>query len=473
MKSLHIFTILMITLLTSGFRVKDVHESYMNIAQTDSVLIQKHKSICEQLVRSALIERRGYKWLEEFCKIGPRLSGSTQSLQAIQWAEMKMKEIGFDTVWLQPVMVPHWERGTTEEAIIVNSKINNGFSLNILTLGGSVATPPEGITAEVIELRNFEELEKSAADVYGKIVFFNRELDQGQLNTFAGYGGAINQRVYGAIEAAQYGAIAVLIRSVTTKYDNVPHTGVVAYRDTITKIPAAAIGQVDADFLSSLIKAEVNLKVQLKLDCRILPDKLSYNVIGDVRGTKNPDEFILVSGHVDSWDVGDGAHDDAAGCIQSIEVIDLLKRNKINLSKTLRCVLFINEENGSRGSIEYARYTDSLNINHIAAIESDRGAYTPVGFTIENNEEAISNMQKWLPLLELSSIDWIRKGGSGADISRLKKTKALIGYIPDDQRYMDIHHSPSDVFEEVHPREFELGVSAMAILCYLISEEDF
>lgn len=432
--------------------------------------IDEYKSIADTIIKTALRDRKGYEWLRELCEIGPRLSGSENSLKAIYWAEKKMKQLGFDSVWLQPVMVPHWERGEKEFCAIYD-KNNLIKELNVLALGGSVSTPKEGIKAKVIEVKSFDELKQKSSDVKGKIVFFSRPIDQGLINTFSGYGGAVDQRVYGAIEAAKYGAVGVVIRSVTTKYDNVPHTGVMIYVDSLPKIPAAAIGYLDSDYLSNQLKVNPNLEIVLQINSKILDDAQSYNVIGEIKGTEFPDEVIVVGGHFDSWDVGCGAHDDGAGCIQSIEVLDLFKRLDIKPKRTIRCVLFINEENGSRGGIEYGKFAATSNEKHIAAIEADRGAFTPVGFTVDSDSIILNKISEWLPVLEKASIEWIKKGGSGVDVSKIKNAKALLGFVPDDQRYMDLHHSANDVFEEVHPREFELGTAAMAVMVYLLSEE--
>ncbi|HEY6436751.1 MAG TPA: hypothetical protein VIY47_09175, partial [Ignavibacteriaceae bacterium] len=250
----------------------------------EPVKIQNYNEIAQLIVETALREQSGYKYLSELCEIGPRLSGSENSMIAINWAFEKMKSLGFDKVWLQPVMVPHWERGNIESCTIL--EINK--ELSILALGGSIATPSNGITAELIEVKSFQELEKRKAEVKGKIVFFSRALDQSKINTFAGYGGAVDQRINGAIEAAKYGGVGVVIRSITTKFDNVPHTGVMDYRDSIPKIPAAALGNIDADFLSSELKKNPHLKLNLKLNCRTLPDAQSYNVIGEIKGTEFP-----------------------------------------------------------------------------------------------------------------------------------------------------------------------------------------
>lgn len=431
----------------------------------------KYTGITMEIVKSALTKQKGYEWLRELCEIGPRLSGSKNSFKAISWAEEKMKELGFD-VWLQPVMVPHWVRGEKEKAVIVESKFFEGRSLEILALGRSVGTGGNGITATVIKINDFDELESKKKEVKGNIVFFDRSIDPATLNTFQGYSDSVVYRLRGAIEAAKHGAVGILIRSLTTRYDNVPHTGAMRnYVDSLPKIPAAALGYLDADFLSDALKKDPNLKVKIKLNCKTLPDILSYNVIADLKGTEKPNEIIIVSGHLDSWDAGVGAHDDGGGCIQSLEVLDLFKRLSIKPKRTIRCIFYINEENGSKGAIEYAGYADTTKEKHIAAIETDRGVFTPDGFAVTSDSSTLIKMQSWLPILEYAGINWIKAGFSGSDISKIKNTQALIGYVPDYQRYFDLHHSKNDVFEEVNPREMELGTAAIAALAYLLSEE--
>jgi hypothetical protein len=440
-------------------------------AQTPSTNPENHHSrVAEKLVTTALTEQKGYRLLGELCQIGPRLSGSQESLQAIYWAKEKMEELGFDRVILQPVMVPHWERGNVEKAEIINTA-HAGKPLNIAALGGSIATPEGGITAEVVEVQTFEELRALGEKARGKIIFFNRPFDQTSIYTFAGYGKTVDQRVEGAIEAAKAGGVAMLVRSVTTKYDNVPHVGTLSYKEDVPKVPAAAIGLMDADFLTAALKKSPDLQVKMELNCRTLEDARSFNVIGDVFGNAYPDEYIVVAGHFDSWDKGDGAHDDGAGCIQALEVPDLFKRLGILPKRTIRCVFYINEENGIRGALEYARIADSLGLRHLAAIESDRGAFTPRGFFVDADTAIIAEINQWLPYLQKAGIEWVRKGGSGVDISYIPNLKAPIGYVPDSQRYFDYHHSENDVYETIHPREFELGSAAMAILTYLLSEE--
>jgi len=441
-------------------------------SKMDSLALIKYTFVAKQIVSSALTERKGYEMLRNLCRIGPRLSGSKNSFLAINWAKNKMNELGFDTVWLQPVIIPHWERGNIEEAVVLNFENKPLRRLNILALGGSIGTSSEGITANVIEVRSFKELKERKEEVEGKIVFFSRPIDQSILNTFTGYSEAADQRVNGAIEAVKYGGVGAIVRSLSTKYDNIPHTGSMHYVDSLPKIPAASVGYLDADFLSEALKGDPNLKIKLTLDCVTLPNVNSYNIIGEIKGKDFPDEIIVVGGHIDSWDVGDGAHDDGAGCIQSIETLDLFKRLNIKPKRTLRTVLFINEETGLTGAEVYAAFADSSKQTHLAAIESDRGAFSPLGFTVETDStELIDKLNSWLPILKLAGINWIRKGGSGADISKINNAKLLMGYVPDSQRYFDLHHSSNDVFEEVHPREFELGSAAIAIMVYLLSEE--
>ncbi len=432
---------------------------------------QNHKDISIKIVKSSLSELKGYDWLKELCEIGPRLSGSDNSLKAINWAKKKMEDCGFDKVWLQPVMVPKWERGKFEKGVISKSIKYLDKKLNITALGGSISTPSNGITAEVIEVSSMEEVSKLGNKAKGKIVFYNQKFDNSLLSTFGGYGKAVGVRFSGAVEAAKVGAVGSIIRSIQSNYDNNPHTGVMSYNDSITKIPSATIGLVDADFLSKALKEEPNLKITFQLDCKSYGLVQSYNVIGELKGSEKPNEVIVVGGHFDSWDKGCGAHDDGAPCIQTMEVLDLFKRLSIKPKRTVRCVLFINEENGNKGAIEYGKYALGSKEIHIAAIESDRGAFTPRGFNVTTDSVTLKKLQAWLPYLQYANIEWIRSGGSGADVSQIKNAKALFGYVPDDQRYMDVHHSDNDVLSAVHPREMELGSAAMAILTYLLSQE--
>jgi carboxypeptidase Q len=445
--------------------------NYLINAQTSDFNIKRYDEIADKIIRSSLTENKGYKWLKELCTIGPRLSGSKNSMKAIHWAEKKMKEIGFDSVWLQKVMVPKWVRGNLESAFIAKSKKYKNKKLVIASYGGSIGTPTNGITAEVLEVKSLTDVKTLGDKAKEKIIFYNRPFDNGLLHTFEGYGGAVDQRTMGAVEAAKVGAVAVIVRSVQSGYDNVPHTGSMHYENGVTKIPSAAIGVIDSDLLSKILKEEPNLKITIKMNCVSLSEVESFNVIGQLTGSKFPNEVIAVGGHFDSWDKGCGAHDDGAPCIQTMEALDLFKRFGIKPQRTLRCVLFINEENGLRGGVEYGKFAEASHERHVAAIESDRGAFTPQGFSVTSDSLTLLKIQSWLPILNKANIDWIKKGGSGGDVAQIKNTIASLGFVPDDQRYMDLHHSGNDVFAAVHPREMELGSAAIALISLLLSDE--
>jgi hypothetical protein len=425
------------------------------------------------ITQTALKDKQGYEYLKDLCALGPRLTGYPASYKAVDWCASLLDSLGCDRVWLHSVMVPIWIRGEIEEAHFVGSDDDTRKDLIIAALGGSIGTSEEGITAEVLEVHSFEELHEKADQARGKIIFFNRPFDQTVLYSFAGYGGAVRQRTQGAIEAAKAGGVASLVRSVTSLDDNVPHVGVMYYEENTPKVPGAAIGVQDANMLSDALKKDPNLKVSISLSCKNLPDEESYNVIGEIKGSKYPDEVVVVGGHLDAWDKGDGAHDNGTGCAQSLEVFYLLNKLELQPSRTIRCVLFMDEEQHQTGAKAYGYYASYAAEKHLAAIESDRGGFTPRGFNVTADSAIIAKMQTWLPYLKNASIDWIRKGGSGPDIRRIKNATALIGYVPDGQRYFDFHHSANDVVEKVHPRELELGSAAMTILAYLISEEGF
>jgi hypothetical protein len=432
---------------------------------------EQYEVISNNIIKSALLEQKGYHLLKDLCKFGPRLSGYPGSYTAIDWCAAQLDSFGCDRVWLHSVMVPYWQRGETEKAFLTHSYNNKQVELVIAALGGSIGTSEKGISAKVLEVQSFEELQEKADLAKGKIIFFNRPFDPTVFSTFDGYSDAVMQRTQGAIQAAKVGGIASLVRSVTTLNDNIPHTGLVRYEDGTTQIPAVAIGILDANKLSLALHDDPELEVTIKLSCKNLPDKESFNVIGEIQGSKYPEDVIVVGGHLDAWDKGDGAHDNGAGCVQSMEVIYLLKNLRLKPSRTIRCVLFIDEEQHQTGAKAYGYYASYAPENHLAAIESDRGACTPRGFNVTADSSIIKKMQCWLPYMENASIDWIKYGGSGADISSITNAKALIGFVPDSQRYFDYHHSANDVIEEIHPRELEIGSAAITILAYLISEE--
>ncbi len=429
--------------------------------------------IARAILDHALADGNAYSLLKELCyTIGPRLCGSPQAAAAVEWSRQVMNKFGFDNVYLQPVMVPHWERGGIEEAAIINSSLMGTVPLSVCALGGSVATSEMGIVAEVIEVKHLKEVATLGKKAQGKIIFYNRPMDPKTINTFAGYGNAVDQRTLGAIEAAKVGAVAVLVRSITTRKDDVPHTGVMHYDESVPKIPSAAISTVAADLLSQLLAEEKTVRVRLRLDCRTYPMVPSANVIGEITGIEKPNEVILLAGHLDSWDVGHGAHDDGAGCVQAIEALRLIKCLGLKPKRTIRAVLFMCEEFGVYGGPAYADSIRTSGLHHLAAIEADRGGFTPRGFGINANDQIVERLKRWEYLFEPIDAAHIFRGGGGADISPLEQLGTVtIGLMVDNHRYFDYHHSANDVFETVNERELELGAAAMAIFAYVLAME--
>ena len=432
------------------------------------------ESTIKRIYNESLTNGESYKMLDYLTnKIGGRLSGSPQAAAAVEWSRQVMEAYGFDKVYLQEVKVPHWIRGSKEKASIVNSKKIGSKQVKVCALGNSIGTGPGGVHGNIIEVQNFEELESLGKEnIEGKIVFFNRPLDPTKINTFAAYGGAVNQRGSGASQAAKYGAIGTVVRSMNPYLDDIPHTGSLRYDPELPKIPAVAISTNDAELLSSLLKGDPDLNFYFETHCKMLPEVTSYNVIGELTGTEIPEEIIVVGGHLDSWDLGDGAHDDGSGCVQSIEVLRIFKSLGINPKRTIRAVMFMNEENGLRGGLKYAEMAASNNENHIAAMESDRGGFTPKGFGLSGTPEQVEKFKNWSKYFKPYGIHEFAESGGGADIGPLKSHgTALIGYIPDSQRYFRFHHSSLDTFEFVNKRELELGAASMAALVYLIDQQ--
>jgi len=386
--------------------------------------LQPYDSIAVGIFKRALSDNKAYEMLYELTTtVGHRLSGSPQAAQAVEWSKRTMERLGFDRVWLEPVTVPHWVRGSVEHGTILARGSRKAIPIRITALGGSIGTPGEGITAEAIEVKSFEELQALGDTAKGKIVFFNRPMDRTQFDTFTAYGGAVNQRGRGAIEAARAGGVAALVRSMTTRHDDFPHTGGMGYDETVAKVPGAAISTNDAEVLSNLLKKEKSVRVTIKLSAQTMPDAESFNVVGEIRGTEKPDEVILVGGHLDSWDKGQGAHDDGAGCVQSIEVIRLLKTLGLKPKRTIRAVMFMNEENGLRGGRAYAE-KERPGERHIAAIESDAGGFNPRGFGV-GDSTAYAKLVKWASLFAPIGADRIELGGGGADIGPLHRTRGV------------------------------------------------
>ena len=434
---------------------------------------ERHMEISRRMLAYGLETCEAYDMLEELTSLaGSRLSGSPGSLVAIDLTRKMMESRGFHNVHLEPVMVPHWVRGPIEEATIMQTSRRLAIPLNICALGGSIATPSGGIEAEVLEVHSFEELKKMSAVGQGKIIFFNRPMDRSKFETFEAYGNAVNQRSTGAIEAARVGGVAVLVRSMTLALDDVPHTGWMRYADTVNQIPAAALSTLDANILSDLLKREKNVRVRMTLTCQTLPDAESANVVGELTGTEKPNEVIVVAGHLDSWDKGTGAHDDGAGCVQAIEVLNLLKKAGVKPKRTIRAVMFMNEENGQRGAKAYPIAPQREGEVHVAAIESDRGGFAPRGISVHGDSTLLQKVLRWKPLFEQLYAGRIVSGGSGVDVAPLvERGVAGFGLIVENHRYFDYHHSANDTLDKVNPRELEMGAIVEAMLCYLISEE--
>lgn len=428
------------------------------------------ESSIRQIYDKALTEGRSYPWLEYLAtKIGARLSGSPGAAAAVEWSRHEMDNFA-DSVILQPVMVPHWLRGQKEEARIVNSRKLGTVSLNVSALGGSIGTGPAGVSGNIVEVKNFDELRQlGEKNVKGKIVFFNRPMDATQINTFSAYGRAVDQRGAGPSEAAKYGAVGAIVRSMGSNLEDYPHTGGLRYAPNIAQIPAVSISTRHAELLSRVLKEEKDLRVYFETHCETLPDAPSFNVIGEIKGSQFPEEIIVVGGHLDSWDLAQGAHDDGAGCVQAMEVLRLFKILGYKPKRTIRAVMYMNEENGLRGGIEYARHAELKKEKHIAAIESDRGGFTPRGFSISADDATRNKIRSWKPLLEPYGLSDFSQEGGGADIGPLAPQGVpLIGFLPDSQRYFDYHHTVEDTFDKVNKRELELGAASMAALVYLI-----
>jgi len=431
----------------------------------DSVFIDK-------IYDEALANGNSYEWLDYLSnQIGGRLSGSINYDRSVKWGMDELEMIDLDSVWLQPVMIPKWVRGAPEYAHIESSP-GNTISVPIAALGGSISTPSIGISANVIEVKNFNELKMIGKDsIRGKIIFYNRPMDPTLINTFQAYGGSVNQRTQGAVEAAKLGAIGVIVRSMTTSLDDYPHTGSMYYEGLSLnqRIPAAAISTNGAELLSSMLSLNPNIKFFFRQNSKNFPDVLSHNVIAQINGSEKPDEIIVIGGHLDSWDLGDGSHDDGAGIVQSMEVLRILKDLNYLPKRTIRVVLFANEENGLRGGTKYAEEAILNNEKHFFALESDAGGFTPRGFSFDTSEKEFKTIKKFENLFIKYGMDNFFIGGSGADIGPLKNGEVILaGLRPDTQRYFDYHHAASDTFDKINKRELELGAAAMTALVYLL-----
>jgi hypothetical protein len=437
-----------------------------------SVKAQNEDSLfIRRLADEILLNSTAYENLRVLTKtIGGRLAGSPQMVKAEQWGAKALKAAGADAVVMQECLVPHWVRGGKDLAWAVSGAKGGRKQLDVIALGNSVGSM-KALQAPVLEVASFDELEQKKDQVKGKIVFYNYKFNPTYVRTFQAYGEASQYRGQGPIRAAKYGAVGVIVRSMSHSVDNNPHTGSTRYVDSLPKLPAVAIGLRDADWLSSQLKKGA-LQVGLHTHGRMLPDTIGHNVIGELKGTEFPNEYITVGGHLDSWDNCEGAHDDGAGCVQTIEILRAMKALGYQPKRTIRFVLFANEENGLRGGTKYADEAKAKGEKHVFALESDAGGFTPRGFGFTASEAQFKKIQSWEALLAPYGAGELSRGGGGADIGPLNRALGtpVAGLQPDSQRYFDYHHARNDTFEAVNKRELELGAVNMAALIYLVDK---
>jgi hypothetical protein len=421
----------------------------------------------------SLTNSKCYSWLDDLSnKIGSRMSGSVGAEKGVAYVKAKLETLGLDKVYLQEVMVPKWVRGEKETAYFMDNKTK--VTIPICALGGSISTSKNGLTAEVIEVHSLKELETLGVEkIKGKIVFYNRPFEAENIDAFTSYGKCVDQRYYGARDAAKMGAVGTIVRSMNFRLDDFPHTGAQSYGDLPKEqyIPTAAISTNGAELLSKKLKEYNNLKFYMKLSCQTYDDVLSYNVIGEITGSVHPEKIMIVGGHLDSWDLADGSHDDGAGVVQSIEVLELFKKLNYKPKHTIRVVLFMNEEFGGRGGKKYEELSIANHENHIFALESDAGGFSPRGFSFECDGANFEKITNWKYLFEPYLIHSFTIGETGSDIGHLTSNKIVkAGLMPDSQRYFDYHHAANDKFDAVNKRELEQGAATMASLVYLFDQ---
>jgi carboxypeptidase Q len=443
-------------------------------AQSAAPLDSTYQETAQRLIGAALTSEHAWLRLSQLCDgIGPRLSGSEALERASRWARDAMREDGLDRAWLQPVLVPHWVRGE-EQATMVEPGPQR---LAILGLGRSVGTPKGGLTADVVAVGSFAELTALPADaVRGKIVLYDVP--------FTKYGETVRYRSDGAERAAARGAVAALVRSVTPASLRTPHTGSMsAYNDSFPQIPAAAVTVEDATTMHRLCDRGQRVRVHLEMGAKNLPDALSHNVIGEIRGRERPDEVVVVGGHLDSWDVGQGAIDDGGGCVASMEALRLLHELGLRPRRTVRCVLWTNEENGLRGGTVYRDSLGDAVAHHVAAVEIDGGVERPIGFGVgvrrahsdsldaPRQARALVQAQQIGKLLAGLGANQITAGGGGADISPLSREGVpSLGHRTVAEHYMDWHHSPADMMDKVDPVELRKNVAVLAVMVYILAD---
>jgi len=434
-------------------------------AEADAVALRR-------IYDAALTDSPMYDHLADLVAQHPgRLSGSRSLEGAVQWAKTVLENQGVDRIELQPVQVPHWERGAPESVrLMTGVDASHSAKLAAFALGGSVATPAGGLRAPVVELHSLDELKTT--DVKGRIVFFNRPMRPQEVVPGNAYVGAGDQRNRGPAEAAKFGAVGVLTRSLTHRLDDNPHTGNTTYLPEVARIPAAALSTIAANTLSAALKSDPTAHIEMTINSRWFDPATSHNVVAEIRGSENPGKILLVGGHLDSWDITPGAHDDGAGVVQAIEVLRIFKALGYQPRHTIRCVLFTSEENGAAGGVEYARIAGERHEEHLLALESDSGGFQPRRFQVGNTAgNAHTRVARWLPLFAPYNIAFVESGTGGTDVGPLMAKGAAVGEIlRDSQLYFDYHHTTVDTIDKVNPRELQLGAAAMAALIYLVDQ---
>jgi len=441
--------------------------------RTTASITDRYREPAQRIINAALTGNDAYRKLEDLCiKIGHRLSGSPQLEKAIDWAIAEMKRDGHENVRREKVMVPHWVRGRESVTMLEPRQ----EQLVMLGLGGSIATPAEGITAPVVVVSGKEELEKIGEAAKGKIVLFNNVMPPYDAEKGSGYGTAVQYRGRGATMASKQGAVACLIRSVTAKSLRSPHTGAMRYAEGDVKIPAAALSVEDADTIARLFAAGIPVVVNLKMEAKTLPDAESANVVGELRGSTKPDEVVVIGGHIDSWDVGHGAHDDGGGCVAAMEAISVLRKLNLIPRRTIRVVLWTNEENGLAGGKTYAKdHTDELP-KHVAAMEADSGVFRPTGYSVECKDKdkearAAKQLEEIVSLLTSIGPMKVRPGHSGADVGPMKEAGVLLmGHNVEGSTYFDYHHTLADTIDKIDPQLLSQNVAAMATVAYILAD---
>ncbi len=460
-------------------------------ASAPASAVEGYREIAAKIIATARADRGAYKKLAYLTdQIGNRLAGSQQLDKAIAWAAQTMKDDGLD-VRTEKVMVPHWVRGVEDGAITSpvdrhSAPPSGGAArsgeagpferkLHLSTLGGSIATPKGGITAPVVVVRDWKDLEAKADQVKGAIVVYNVAMPAWTAEKGSGYGSVVGYRFAGASRAAKYGAVAALVRSVTAKSLSTPHTGAMGYAPDQPKIPTASISVEDAELLDRL-SAQGKVTVRLRLEPQQLPDVESANVIGELRGSEKPDEIVVIGGHIDSWDVGQGAHDDGAGCVTMMQALKTLKQLGLTPKRTIRVVLFTNEENGTRGAKGYAEQHKAELGKHVLAVESDSGGFAPRGFGI-GHKDADAAKRVRARLTEIAALMGplgklrVEEGHGGTDIEPMEPFGVpQIGLEVYGEKYFDYHHTEADTLDKVDPQDLADMVAAVAVLAYVVAD---